>query len=175
MTDEQQMVEDITKAVLEPETGSEAVAVTVASIARTSVSMPGKPADRTADFILLKPMTPAMIDMLAGSLVDRHERLAPACKEQAKDVAREIIGAGGCGAEPNARAVRRLVEDIASLTGIDNLHKALAEKYPAYGQRVSLNSGKRLADEFTRGTAGATQALKPLKLKSGRVGFFSLN
>ena len=175
MTPEQQMLEDITQALLERETGSEAVAVTTVSISKTSLSMPAALADRLKDVVVFEPLTPNTIGIITGRIIDRCGGLSDSRKEEAKAIVGEIIASGSCGTVPNGRAVRHLVDNITSVAGEGDLRAAITEKYPAYGHSLSVNSGRILAESFNAGTAGETKPLRPLRLKSRGVVFFALH
>lgn len=175
MTPEQQMAEDITNALLERETGSEAAAVTVASIARTSVQMPAALADRFKDVVLAKPFGPLEVKKLVDMLVDKDGQVPAGRKEEAKAILNEMVEQGVYDETKGLRSLRPIVHAIADVSSAPDMRAALAGKYPDFTQRVSVNSGKRLAEAFTNGTDGETRALKPFRLKSRGVGFFSLN
>jgi hypothetical protein len=171
----QQVLEEITNALLQQETGSEAVAVAVVSVARTTVTMPDTLVDRFKDAVLVKPFGPVEVKKLVDMLIDKHEQVPADRKEEAKALLNEMVEQGVYDETKGLRSLRPIVKAIAEISLAPDMREALAVKYPVFTRRISVNSGERLAEAFTTGTAARTGVRKPVRLKSRGVGFFSLN
>jgi ATP-dependent Clp protease ATP-binding subunit ClpA len=168
----QKALDEITKALADKKVPASIILAGPPGTGKTA--MVKRIAEMFQDAVIFNPLTPEQLGEIADKMVDRHASLPDACKDEAKKIVRDVI-ASGHDTSQGARSIDRLVDDLASVATEADMRSALMEKYPVYGQRISVDSGRALAESFTSGTVGETRARKPLKLRSGRVGFFALH
>jgi hypothetical protein len=132
-------------------------------------------AERFKKIVIMRPMSEATIKQLVDILVDKHEKVPADRKEEAKAILQEMADQGAYDEAKGLRSLRPILNAIADVSSAPDMREALAAKYPVFTKRISINSGERLADAFTNGTAASTRALKPVRLKSRGVGFFTLH
>lgn len=138
-----------------------------------------KLADRFKSIVIMRPISDGQTKQLTDKMIDDSGAIPAGRKEEAKALVREMIDQGAYEPEKGLRGLKPLIAAIAAVSPEPDMCEALGAKYPVFVQRISENSGKRLAESFENGTTGKTSARKPLKFKpqpkSGRVGFFPLN
>ncbi|MEZ0260183.1 MAG: AAA family ATPase [Alphaproteobacteria bacterium] len=132
-------------------------------------------ADRFKDIIVFNPLSPTEVKKLTDTMIDKHPNVPADRKGEAKTIVQEMLDQGLYDEERGMRSLRPLIKAIADVSSAPDMREALTSKYPALMNRASIKSGERLAEAFTNGTADRTQALRPYRLKSRGVGFFSLN
>lgn len=137
-------------------------------------------AERFKKIVIMRPMSDETMKQLVDKLIDSNGGVPADRKEEAKAIVQEMLDQGFMDEEKGVRGLRPLIKAIADVSSEPDMREALASKYPVYTRRASVKSGERLADAFTNGTNGRTQARKPYRLKSNRpasggVGFFTLH
>lgn len=130
---------------------------------------------RLEDFVPFQPFTAEQVKQVVDKLVDQQWKVPAARKDEAKAIVQELIAQEGYDGPKGLRGLKSIVKAVAAVSSAPDMREALTGQFPVFARRASMKSGEQLAESFTGGTAIATQALKPLRLKSRGVGFFSLH